>query len=151
MIIEPVSRFSSLCASAPHLLCVFKAPGTFGFDQAKHRKRWSGNPEQSLMDEFGQPNVYDPPMPQPPPALEVPGTSPVEQRHSPTTSIPSTPRSTERPRVVSPPPFAHYQTSQHLSPQIVAMPMPSPASKEDHLPQQADEDGGAGCCKCLVM
>ena len=151
MVIEPVSLIAHFLAPAPHPLCVFKAPGTFGFDQAKHRKRWSGNPEQILMDEFGQPKQFEPPTLQPLPRLEVPEPSADEQYGSPLTPIPSTSRSIDRPRVVSPPPFAHYQTNQHLSPQMGTMrPMP-PASKEEFTQQQADEDGGAGCCKCLVM
>ncbi|KAI1786876.1 hypothetical protein LXA43DRAFT_750095 [Ganoderma leucocontextum] len=137
----------------PGPMVIEPAPGTFGFDQAKHRKRWSGNPEHILMDEFGLPKEFGQPKPQPPPTLKVPGPSPDESRDFPMTPIPSTPRSFERPRVVSPPPFAHYQTSQHLSPQMEALrPMPPPTNKEERLEQQqVDEDGGAGCCKCLIM
>ena len=151
MLIEPVSPIPPLFPSAPDPLHAFKAPGTFGFDQAKHRKRWSGNPQQ-IMDEFGQPKEFNPPKPQPLPTLEVPTPSVDEQRGSPTTPIHSTPRSFERPRVVSPPPFAHYQTVQHLSPQMEMMrPLPPPANKEELPQQQVDEDSGAGCCKCLIM
>ncbi|PIL35164.1 hypothetical protein GSI_02953 [Ganoderma sinense ZZ0214-1] len=135
----------------PEPMVVEPAPGTFGYDPTKRRKRWSGNPAQILMDEFGQPKEFDPPEPQPLPRLEVPEPSPDEQRGSPTTPISSSPRSFERPRVVSPPPFSHYQTAQHLSPQMQTIrPMP-PASKEELIQPPADEDGGAGCCKCLVM
>ncbi|KAI0762018.1 hypothetical protein BD413DRAFT_485126 [Trametes elegans] len=122
------------------------APGTFGYDATKYRRRQSGDPEQIQMDEFGQRN---------PPEQQLPVHN---NQHGLTAQAPSpipplTPASFDRPnRAPSPPPFAHYaaqsedgdpsvQTAQHLG-----------AFPQSGKPQMVvEEESGGGCCKCVIM
>ena len=148
MVIEPVSPTPLFASAPPHACCVLKAPGTFGYDPTKYRKRWSQNPEQIPMNEFGQPT----PQSQPTPEISVPPSG--EELRTPT--LPTTPRSFDRSRIESPPPFAHYQTGrQELLPpvqmQMEVSHQMSPLGMKEQQQLPTDEESGGGCCKCVIM
>ena len=94
------------------------------------------------MNEFGQPT----PQSQPTPESSVP--APGEELRTPT--LPTTPRSFDRSRIESPPPFAHYQTGrQELLPppqmQMEVSHQMSPLGmKEQQQPPTDEESGGGG-------
>ncbi|TFK93299.1 hypothetical protein K466DRAFT_478952 [Polyporus arcularius HHB13444] len=116
------------------------APGTFGYDPTKYRKRYNANPEHIPMDEFG----HKPSSPTQ--ELKVPSPDPRF------THPPHTPQSFER-RAESPPPFSHYASSDSGVPPPSVQPMQpmatlQPQRQEQQLP--VEEDSG-GCCKCVIM
>ncbi|TBU25528.1 hypothetical protein BD311DRAFT_780297 [Dichomitus squalens] len=137
----------------PEPVVIEPAPGTFGYDPTKYRRRWSNRPEQIPMDEFGQPKT------QTPPTEDVSVPVPEEHLMPTTPTVPTTPRSFDRSRIESPPPFAHYQTGgQELLPplhmQMEASHQMSPLGGKEQPPQQpltADEEDSGGCCKCVIM
>ena len=122
-----------------------KAPGTFGYDPTKYRKRYSAaNPEQIPMDEFGQKPLS------PQGTLQIP--SPVEHSSQPSSPMPTTPRSFDGRRAESPPPFSHYGRQQDGSPappQVMQPLAPLPPAHNELLPP--GDEGGPGCCKCVIM
>ncbi|KAL1946053.1 hypothetical protein VTO73DRAFT_15180 [Trametes versicolor] len=120
------------------------APGTFGYDATKYRRRQSGGIEQIPMDEFGQ-------RPEPERQLS-PRKELTVNSHPPSPIPPLTPVSFDRSnRAPSPPPFAHYAQSDHdHRPSSQTMqPMDTMQPQGKHL---SDEDeAGGGCCKCVIM
>ncbi|KAI0718191.1 hypothetical protein C8T65DRAFT_737427 [Cerioporus squamosus] len=118
------------------------APGTFGYDPTKYRKRYSANPEHIPMDEFGhKPNS-------PTQELKVPDPRVASGFPHPAQS----PQSLDR-RAESPPPFSHYASSDTgvPPPSVQAMqPMATlPPQRQEQQPP-VEEDSG-GCCKCVIM
>ncbi|KAI0671121.1 hypothetical protein C8Q78DRAFT_838894 [Trametes maxima] len=120
------------------------APGTFGYDATKYRRRQSGNPEQIQMDEFGQKENSSEEL------LSVPNESSVTSQ-APSPIPPLTPRSFDRSnRASSPPPFAHYAHTDAAQPPSPQTAQPLRPSGKEQLPPAEDEVGG-GCCKCVIM
>ncbi|KAI0824017.1 hypothetical protein BC628DRAFT_1323551 [Trametes gibbosa] len=119
------------------------APGTFGYDATKYRRRQSGHLEQIPMDEFGQMPEQD---------LSVPKNGLTATAPSP---IPSpTPVSFDRSnRAPSPPPFAHYARSEHdHQPTPQTMQPMSTLQPHNQQPQVViEEESGGGCCRCVIM
>ncbi|KAI0373795.1 hypothetical protein BV20DRAFT_936964 [Pilatotrama ljubarskyi] len=123
------------------------APGTFGYDATKYRRRQSGNPEQIQMDEFGQRAT------RPEQELSVPNNEHTVTSQAPSPIPPLTPAAFDRSnRAPSPPPFAHYAQSengQRCTPQTMQVTAnPQPSGKEQHV---VEEESGGGCCKCVIM
>lgn len=114
------------------------APGTFGFDYSKVRRRPppGDGEEQIPLDEFGQKTdavnqlIDEQPKPQAPLFIKSPEPEPDRARS----------RASPPP---SPPPFAHYATAlangevQAIQPPVQKL--------------EVDDDKGAGCCKCVIM
>ncbi|EAU86113.2 hypothetical protein CC1G_07192 [Coprinopsis cinerea okayama7 len=120
------------------------APGTFGYDPAKYRRRDEG--EAIPMDEFGRPHEQEEPeqaqrKPQPT-ETTTDEFRPYQETSSPHDETPLPVRGTPPP---SPPPFSQYASP---SPQIVANTVPPP---NPNYQVQEEEDKGAGCCKCTIM
>ncbi|KDQ62043.1 hypothetical protein JAAARDRAFT_189417 [Jaapia argillacea MUCL 33604] len=131
------------------------APGTFGFDYSKYKPpRTDLTSEDIQMDEFGRPAVR---------GISEDGDTTLAEQDAPRRpehqdDRPIKPMGSdsmsldvemERARMrmnppqppASPLPFSHYA--------------PNGAAKPTHLNQQVDgkeeEEGGAGCCKCVIM
>ncbi|KAI8986268.1 hypothetical protein BD414DRAFT_416368 [Trametes punicea] len=121
------------------------APGTFGYDPTKARRRQSANPEQIPMDEFGQRSH---PENQPPTVNEQSAAA-----EAPPPASPVTPVSFDRSnRAPSPPPFAHYAQTENApsSPQTLQPTATlQPPSKEQQIVVEDETSGG--CCKCIIM
>ncbi|RPD56117.1 hypothetical protein L226DRAFT_464509 [Lentinus tigrinus ALCF2SS1-7] len=119
------------------------APGTFGYDPTKYRKRYSANPEHIPMDEFGHKPTS------PTQELKVPSPDPRLASGFP---HPPTPQSFDR-RAESPPPFSHYASSDTgvPPPSVQAMqPMGTLQPQRQEQQPVVEEDSG-GCCKCVIM
>ncbi|KZT69613.1 hypothetical protein DAEQUDRAFT_738052 [Daedalea quercina L-15889] len=123
------------------------APGTFGFDHTKIRRRPDANAEAIPMDEFGQKVGED-----------QEKQDIVDEQ--PTAQFPATPnppgpglgRSRSRPSPPpSPPPFAHYTNAQPTP--IPAQPqfLPHGVDVREDKAGAHDDDGAGGCCKCVIM
>ncbi|KAH9950640.1 hypothetical protein B0H21DRAFT_686367 [Amylocystis lapponica] len=117
------------------------APGTFGYDHSKYRPPRSGmQPEQISMDEFGQKAT------RPEVAEEA---IVINQQPSPNKMMVS---EYDRIRVPSPAPFSHYGHSPPISNDRVATELAKvPPHMTEAKDVQSGEDGGAGCCKCVIM
>ncbi|CCM05736.1 uncharacterized protein FIBRA_07968 [Fibroporia radiculosa] len=117
------------------------APGTFGYDHSKYRRKdANGGAEVIPMDEFGQKMdaVGEEPQPvteQPKPLL--PPTV-VERTHS-HTSPPS------------PPPFAHYAPPDTGHQKVESPAIQPIVPTRNEGADRPDDDGGAGCCRCVIM
>ncbi|KAI0630007.1 hypothetical protein C8Q77DRAFT_1064646 [Trametes polyzona] len=131
---------------APEEVVYEPAPGTFGYDPTKARRRQSANPEHIPMDEFGQKS--DPPEQKLSPTNELSVTS-----HAPSPIQPLTPVSFDRSnRAPSPPPFAHYaQSDNEHRPSSQTMHAGTTAELSGKQQQFVEEEASGGCCKCIIM
>ncbi|KAI0265550.1 hypothetical protein BC834DRAFT_877431 [Gloeopeniophorella convolvens] len=116
------------------------APGTFGYDYTKYRARRNTR-ELAPDGEALELQTLPPPQAEPQ-AQSQPQVQP-QVRQQPEQLAREHAR---RAQTASPAPFAHYQ----------AQPVPVPALTTADLvpgaaPDDADDGGGAGCCKCVVM
>ena len=118
---------------------VVQAPGTFGFKYRAPRD----DGESIGMDEFGHPLPPDIAEEEPGKAEETEGRS--SQSH-PINSHDKTRVPPQRPS--SPPPFADYAPA---SDKIVPSPGGLRHSVGPEEQANAEDEGGAGCCKCVVM
>ncbi|OSD02385.1 hypothetical protein PYCCODRAFT_1425258 [Trametes coccinea BRFM310] len=121
------------------------APGTFGYDPTKARKRRSANPEQIPMDEFGQ-------RPNPQPQSPAPNDQHVASQTS--SPAPHTPVPFDRSnRAPSPPPFAHYAQTDNEQPSGPQTMQPVATLQPSDREQQmvVEDDASGGCCKCVIM
>lgn len=122
------------------------APGTFGFDHTKYRPPRDG--EEIPMDEFGRPIQQED-------EQRRPSRDSRRSRHAPSDEQPrkqywnahdETQLPVRPPQPPSPAPFAHYMeepSDERLPP--LAPPLEKPQQRVE------DDDGGSGCCKCVVM
>ncbi|KZT11792.1 uncharacterized protein LAESUDRAFT_754347 [Laetiporus sulphureus 93-53] len=134
------------------------APGTFGYDPSKARRRELGKEvEQIPMEELDQKvdvvteepsRVTESPKPQPPLQMQP-------QAQPESTPIPSSnselDRARSRPSLPpSPPPFAHYAAG--TAPRPIDPPIVQAFPEAQAIRQDVQEDGGgSGCCKCIIM
>lgn len=130
-------------------MCAIKAPGTFGYDPTKYRKRYSANMDHIPMDEFGQKPELSAP------ELTVPSQLDPRSLSQPSTPIqPHSPQSynhSNGSRAESPPPFAHYaRDAGGPSPQMQTK-HPLPAQQPPRREHQVEEEESGGCCKCVIM
>ena len=154
VVYEPVSPPILSCTIHTSTITAVQAPGTFGYDATKYRRRQDPNQAELIpMDEFGQ-------IPNPPPdTLQIPSPTAEDptQSHSPSHSqppspMPHTPRSFDRSvRAESPPPFAHYVRQEGMPSPQVGMQTLGPLPPANQGQVRAEEDSGAGCCKCVIM
>ncbi|KAH9890354.1 hypothetical protein C8Q73DRAFT_652515 [Cubamyces lactineus] len=120
------------------------APGTFGYDPTKARRRQNGNPEEIQMDEFGQKPNSDV---QPPTSNELSVTS-----QAPSPIPPLTPSSFDRSnRAPSPPPFAHYAQTDNTQPTSQPIQHMGALQQSTKEQQMVEDEPSGGCCKCVIM
>jgi len=122
------------------------APGTFGYDHTKYRRQQYNDGEEHIpMDEFGHKMdgvkedvraVDEQPRPQSPATVKLNELDIDRARLRP--SPPP-----------SPPPFAHYTASHGADQSGVEIIRPHETQKVQEA--IADEDRGAGCCRCIIM
>ncbi|KAH9932709.1 uncharacterized protein BXZ73DRAFT_89881 [Epithele typhae] len=132
------------------------APGTFGYDATKYRKRNSGGIDAIPMDEFGQrppPSPHSPKSPEFPQPPASPVAQPPPMEHGSGSPLQSSSRDR---RADSPPPFAHYMKDGASTPappqmQMEILPPLGPLPPANHKEQIPEEDVGGGCCKCVIM
>ncbi|ETW82140.1 hypothetical protein HETIRDRAFT_418095 [Heterobasidion irregulare TC 32-1] len=128
------------------------APGTFGYDYSKYRP---GRTEEIPMAEFGQrPEPIDESMHEQPPPSPAPAPRP-----------PQPPRDQEYEQHVrnmrmqpppSPAPFSRYlaEPKDEMEPHAVSaepVQMTHMSIERGHPQQEDEEDGSAGCCKCVII
>ncbi|KAF5360459.1 hypothetical protein D9756_004959 [Leucocoprinus leucothites] len=126
------------------------APGTFGYDGTKIRRRG----EDIEMDEFGRPQPGTNQTPdvleevEPSKLLEEPTAEEGEGLNTEVSVAHDNIRVPVKPPP-SPAPFAHYAptTTKHLTQPIVL----SVARNEEQQVAVEQDEKGAGCCKCVVM
>ncbi|GBE85075.1 hypothetical protein SCP_0702610 [Sparassis crispa] len=125
----------------PKLAVYEPAPGTFGYDHSKYRPPNANMAPQDIpMDEFGQ-------------KKEVESVLNPEPTHQPSLAPKPSPepdRARLRPSPPpSPPPFSHYaENNDETTLHVTQFPSPPRRKAKDG---RADDDGGAGCCRCIVM
>ncbi|KAL4258858.1 hypothetical protein AB1N83_009080 [Pleurotus pulmonarius] len=116
---------------------VAPAPGTFGYDHSKYRPPRG---EDISMDEFGRPPAEDDEKEdKPSDADKVKTSEPVRVRPL-------------RRNLETPPPFSHYLPANDISGSAGNVKLSQPIPLEpSHAQLEKEEEGGAGCCKCVIM
>lgn len=119
----------------------YQAPGTFGYDGSKVRRKGKG----IEMDEFGRPQsatngTLD--------VLEEVEPSQLISEDAPKAEVSNAHDHISPPMESppSPPPFSQYAptTTKHLT-------QPAGAVRNDQQVVLEQDEKGAGCCKCIVM